>query len=135
MPWCTFTDPEVARVGLTPAEAEKQHKQVRTVTLPWSDIDRAQTEDETTGFIKLVLAGKKEEIIGAHLVGAHAGELLGELTLAMQQHLTINDIFSTIHTYPTLTTGIQQAAFQAYLEGPEIISNRKIVQTILSFRS
>ena len=135
VPWCTFTDPEVARVGLTPAQAEERHKQVRVVTLPWSDIDRAQTEDETTGFIKLVLAGKKEEIVGAHLVGAHAGEILGELTLAMQQHLTISTIYNTIHTYPTLSTGIQQAAFQAYLEGSQVISNRKIVQAISSFRS
>ncbi len=135
VPWCTFTDPEVARVGLTPAQAEEQHKQVRIVKLPWSDIDRAQAEDETIGFIKLVLAGKKEEIVGAHLIGAHAGEILAELTLAMQQHLTISDIYNTIHTYPTLSTGIQQAAFQAYLSGPRVISNRKIVQTISSFRA
>src|SRR5205814_6861470 len=58
VPWCTFTDPEAARVGLTPDEAEKQHKHVRVVKFPWSEIDRAQTESETVGFIKLVLAGK-----------------------------------------------------------------------------
>ncbi len=134
VPWCTFTDPEVARVGLTPAQAQEQHKHVRSVRLPWSDIDRAQTEDETTGFIKLVLTGKKETIVGAHLVGAHAGEILGELTLAMQQHLTISDIYNTIHTYPTYSTGIQQAAFQAYLTGSQVISNRKVVQAISRLR-
>ena len=130
VPWCTFTSPEVARVGLTPTQAQEQRRSVRIVRLPWSAIDRAQTEDETTGFIKLVLAGKKEEIVGAHLVGAHAGEILGELTLAMQQHLSISDIYNTIHTYPTLSTGIQQVAFQAYLEGPQARGNRKIVQAL-----
>src|SRR5579864_741544 len=134
MPWCTFTDPEAARVGLTPDEAERQYKQVRIVKFPWAEIDRAQTEDETTGFIKLVLAGKKDEIVGAHMVGARAGELLGELSLAMQHNLTLNDIFNTIHAYPTMNTGIQQAAFEAYLEGNAAANNRKIVRTVLSLR-
>ena len=134
VPWCTFTDPEAARVGLTPDEAEMQHKQVRIVKFPWAEIDRAQTENETTGFIKLVLAGKKDEIVGAHMVGARAGELLGELSLAMQHNLTLNDIFNTIHAYPTMNTGIQQAAFEAYLEGNAAANNRKIVRTVLSLR-
>lgn len=130
LPWSTFTDPEAARVGLTPAQAEKQQRNVRIVTLPWSDIDRAQTEHATTGFIKLVLAGKKEEIIGAHLVGDGAGEQLGEIALAMQHHLTIADIIATIHPYPTINTGIQQAAFAAYLSSTQARSNRTIVQTV-----
>jgi len=134
VPWCTFTDPEAARVGLTPAEAEKQYKQVRIVKFPCSEIDRAQTEDETTGFIKLVLAGKKDEIVGAHMVCARAGEMLGEMSLAMQHNLTLNDIFATIHTYPTMNTGIQQAAFEAYLEGTAAANRRKIVRTVLSLR-
>jgi dihydrolipoamide dehydrogenase len=134
VPWCTFTDPEAARVGLTPAEAEKQHRQVRVVKFPWADIDRAQTEGETVGFIKLVLAGKKDELVGAHMVGARAGELLGEIALAMQHHLTLNDILDTIHAYPTMNTGIQQAVFEAYLEGNAIANNRKIVRSILYFR-
>src|SRR5256885_5499446 len=87
VPWCTFTDPEAARVGLTPEDAEKQYKQVRIVKFPWAEIDRAQAENETTGFIKLVLAGKKDEIVGAHMVGAHSGEILGEMALALQHNL------------------------------------------------
>jgi pyruvate/2-oxoglutarate dehydrogenase complex dihydrolipoamide dehydrogenase (E3) component len=134
VPWCTFSDPEVARIGLTPDEAEKQYKQVRMVTLPWAEIDRAQSENETIGFIKLVLAGKKDEIVGVHLVGAHAGELLGEMALAMQHHLTLNDILATIHTYPTLNTGLQQAAFEAYLEGTAASNSRKFVRTVLGLR-
>src|SRR5437588_199944 len=134
VPWCTFTDPEAARVGLTPGDAEKQHKQVRIVKFPWADIDRAQTENEPTGFIKLVLAGKKDEIVGTHMVGARAGEMLGEMALAMQHNLTLNDILGTIHAYPTMNTGIQQAVFEAYLEGAAAANNRKIVRTVLSLR-
>lgn len=134
VPWCTFTNPEAARVGLTPDEAEKQYKKVRIVKFPWADIDRAQAEGETTGFIKLVLAGKKDELVGAHMVGARAGEMLGEMALAMQNNLTINDILNTIHAYPTMNTGIQQTVFEAYLEGEAASNNRKIVRTVLSLR-
>lgn len=135
VPWCTFTDPEAARVGLTPQEAEKQYKDVRIEKLPWADIDRAQAENETTGFIKLIMVGKKEEIVGAHMVGARAGELLGEIALAMQHNLSISDIYNTIHAYPTLTTGIQQVAFEAYLKSDTAMSNRRLVSTVLRFRS
>ncbi|TMD00579.1 MAG: NAD(P)/FAD-dependent oxidoreductase [Chloroflexi bacterium] len=134
VPWCTFTDPEAARVGLTPDEAEKKYKQVRIVKLPCTDIDRAQTEGQTVGFIKLVLASKKDEIVGAHMVGARAGEMLGEMALAMQNNLTLNDILSTIHAYPTMNTGIQQASFEAYLESTAVANNRRIVRTVLSLR-
>ncbi len=131
VPWCTFTDPEAARVGLTPEEAGKQHSAIRIVRLPWAEIDRAQAEGETTGFIKLVLAGKKDEIIGAHIVGSRAGELLGELSLAMQHHLTLSDILDTIYAYPTMNTGLQQAAFEAFVSGRAARRNRKIVQAML----
>ena len=134
VPWCTFTDPEAARVGLTPDEARKQYSDIRIVRFPWAEIDRAQAESETTGFIKLVLAGKKDEIVGVHILGSRAGELLGELSLAMQHHLTLADLLDTIHAYPTMNTGIQQVAFEAYLEGSTASSNRKIVQTVLSLR-
>jgi len=81
-----------------------------------------------------VLVGKKDEVIGAHIVGSRAGELLGELSLAMHHHLTLADLLATIHTYPTMHTGIQQAAFEAYLESGAASNNRKIVQTVLSLR-
>jgi pyruvate/2-oxoglutarate dehydrogenase complex dihydrolipoamide dehydrogenase (E3) component len=131
LPWCTFTDPEAARVGLTYHEAQQRYKQVRVVTLPWADIDRAQTEDATTGFIKLVLAGKKEEVVGAHMVGTHAGELLGEIALAMQHHLTVSDMLAVIHPYPTLLTGLQQAIFEAYLSSKGARTNRSVASAVL----
>jgi pyruvate/2-oxoglutarate dehydrogenase complex dihydrolipoamide dehydrogenase (E3) component len=134
LPWSTFTDPEAARVGLTYSEAQQRHRQVRTITFPWANIDRAQTENATTGFIKLVLAEKKERVVGAHLVGAHAGELLGEIALAIQHNLTVSDILATIHPYPTLHTGLQQAVYEGYLSSREAQSNRKIVSTLLRLR-
>ncbi len=134
LPWCTFTDPEVARVGLTYSEAQQHHRQVRVVTLPWADIDRAQTENAPAGFLKLVLAGKKEQIVGAHMIGLHAGELLGEIALAMQQHLGISAILATIHPYPTFHTGLQQAVFEAYLSSKEARTNRSITKTVLRLR-
>ena len=134
VPWCTFTEPEVARVGLTYEEAHKQHKDIRVAMFPFAEVDRAQAENETTGFIKLILTGKKEQIVGAHIVGLHAGELLGEMTLAIQHNMTIDDIYTTIHAYPTMATGIQQAAFEAYLHSDGAVNNRKAVHTLLKLR-
>lgn len=134
LPWCTFTDPEAARIGLTCPEAQQRYRQVREITFPWANIDRAQAEHATTGFIKLVLAGKKEEVVGAHMVGAHAGELLGEIALAMQHHLTVSDILATIHPYPTLHTGLQQAVYEAYLSSRGARTNRSIIRAALRFR-
>jgi pyruvate/2-oxoglutarate dehydrogenase complex dihydrolipoamide dehydrogenase (E3) component len=132
--WCTFTDPEVARIGLTCLQAHQRSRRVRTLTFPWASIDRAQTEQATTGFIKVVLAGKREEIVGAHLVGAHAGELLGELALAIEHRMTVSDVLSAIHPYPTLQTGLQQAMFEAYLSSRRARINRGVVEAMRRLR-
>ena len=134
VPWVTFTDPEAARVGLTEAQA-RQHfgESVRVQIFPTAGVDRAQTENATAGFIKLVL-GKGDRILGAHIVSAHAGEILGELALAMRRHLSVNDLVATIHAYPTYATGIQQAAFEAYLSGPSFARARSFVSRFLPRR-
>ncbi len=134
VPWCIFTSPEVAHIGLTEDEARRQHRQVRVVTFPWSEIDRAQTEKVTEGFIKLVLTGKKDRIVGAHLLGNGAGELLGELSLAMSQKLIVSDIVNAIHTYPTKHSGLQQVAAKAYFSSTEMRTNRKLVRTFLKLQ-
>jgi pyruvate/2-oxoglutarate dehydrogenase complex dihydrolipoamide dehydrogenase (E3) component len=134
VPWCTFTDPEAARAGLTPDEARQRYGSVRAVTFPYAGIDRARTDNELAGFLKLVLAGKREEIVGAHMVGAHAGELLGEITLAMQRRLPLSTLRNVIHVYPTFSTGIQQLAFEAYLQGAEARQNRALVRAVLALR-
>lgn len=134
VPWCTFTDPEAARIGLTLNDAQQQYQRVREIKLPYEQIDRAQAESAPAGFLKLVLAGKKDEIVGAHIVGAQAGELLGEIALAMRQRLGLNAIQATMRPYPTMSTGLQQAAFEAYLQGNAVRSNRNLVRWLLSVR-
>lgn len=134
VPWVTFTDPEASRVGLTEEEAQKEYGRVQILRFPWKDIDRAQAEGETEGYIKLVLNEKGEEIYGAHIVGARSGEILAEVALAMQHKLGISGIIATIHAYPTMATGLQSAAFEAYLESSALSSNKKILRPILSWR-
>ena len=133
LPWVTFTDPEAARVGLTESEALTRGP-VRVIRFPWADIDRAQAEAATEGFIKLIVEAKSDTILGAHLVGAHAGELLAELTLAIKHKLGLDDILGTIHAYPTYSTGIQQAAFEAYLASDSLQNARKLLRPVLSLR-
>ena len=133
LPWVTFTDPEVARIGLT-EEAAMKKGAIRVIRFPWSEIDRAQAEAETQGFIKLVLGAKNDDILGAHMVGAHSGELLAELALAIKHKLGLDAIFSTIHAYPTYTTGLQQAAFEGYLESESLKNARKFIRPVLSLR-
>jgi pyruvate/2-oxoglutarate dehydrogenase complex dihydrolipoamide dehydrogenase (E3) component len=134
IPWVTFTDPEAARVGLTEAHARQQlGDTVRVQIFPMADVDRAQTEQATAGFIKLVVA-KNDTILGAHIVGAHAAEMLAEIVLAMRHHVSLSDLVATIHAYPTYATGIQQAAFEAYLSGRSFARARSIVQRFLPRR-
>lgn len=118
VPWTTFTDPEVARVGLTESEAKKKFgtKNVHIFRTLFADNDRAQAEEETKGFAKIICIGRKNEIVGAHIVGAHAGELIHEVVLAMKQRLSITALGSMIHVYPTLTQINQQAGVDAILK-------------------
>ncbi|MCA1579666.1 MAG: hypothetical protein LC794_20165 [Acidobacteria bacterium] len=118
VPWTTFTDPEVARVGLTEREAKARFGEanVRVYRTHFVDNDRAQAEEETKGFAKIICKGRKNEIVGAHIIGAHAGELIHEVVLAMRQRLSISALGSMIHVYPTLTQVNQQAGVDAIMK-------------------
>src|SRR5574341_1010744 len=118
VPWTTFTDPEVARVGLTESEAQKKFggTNVHVYRTAFADNDRAQAEEDTKGFAKIICSGRKNEIVGAHIVGAHAGELIHEVVLAMKKRLSITALGSMIHVYPTLTQVNQQAGLDAILK-------------------
>ncbi len=118
VPWTTFTDPEVARVGLTEKEATERFgaTNIQVYRTDFADNDRAQAESETRGFAKIICSGRKKEIVGAHILGAHAGELIHEVILAMKKRLSITDLGSMIHVYPTLTQVTQQAGVDAILE-------------------
>ncbi|MFQ5469262.1 MAG: dihydrolipoyl dehydrogenase family protein [Gammaproteobacteria bacterium] len=101
IPWCTFTDPELARVGLSEEEARQQKIDYRCYKFPFEDIDRAQTDGDTTGFGKII-TNKKGRLLGAALVGSHAGELIHEYTLALAMKMKASDLSGVIHIYPTL---------------------------------
>ena len=102
IPWATFTDPEVARVGLSETEARAQGVAFEVTRYALNELDRAITDDTTQGFIKVLTVPGKDRILGATIVGAHAGDLLAEYVLAMKHGLGLNKILATIHTYPTL---------------------------------
>jgi pyruvate/2-oxoglutarate dehydrogenase complex dihydrolipoamide dehydrogenase (E3) component len=100
VPWTTFTDPEVAHVGLDEQQARKEGIQAITITLPFSGNDRSATEGETAGFARVHTAGNGR-LLGATIVGPHAGEIIGELTLAIQKRMRIAELGAIIHPYPT----------------------------------
>lgn len=115
VPWCTFTDPEAARVGLTEDEARAQYKGIRVYRSLYSGNDRAVTDSQEKGLAK-VITDKKGYILGAHIVGANAGEIIHEYVLAKSSKLKIGNLSSAIHIYPTLAQLVKRSADQYYIE-------------------
>ena len=101
IPWCTFTDPEIARVGLNEKDAKQQEIPYETTDYQLSDLDRAIVDSEAEGIVKVLTVPGKDEILGVTIAGTHAGELIAEFVLAMRYKLGLNKILSTIHIYPT----------------------------------
>jgi pyruvate/2-oxoglutarate dehydrogenase complex dihydrolipoamide dehydrogenase (E3) component len=102
IPWCTFTDPEVARVGLSEAEAKEQGIDVEVTRYDIGELDRAITDGEAHGFVKVLTSPGTDKVRGATVVGSHAGELIAEFVLAMKHGLGLNKLLGTIHVYPTM---------------------------------
>jgi pyruvate/2-oxoglutarate dehydrogenase complex dihydrolipoamide dehydrogenase (E3) component len=111
-PWCTYTSPEVAQVGLTAQGAAERGIAVDLVTIGAEQLDRAVLEGETSGFATVVLARGSDRVVGATIVGATAGELIGEVTLAMTNGLGLGAIGRTMHPYPTRGEILRKAADQ-----------------------
>ena len=110
IPWATFTEPEVARVGLNELEAQEKNIAHEVTVYRIDDLDRAIAEGEAHGFVKVLTPPGKDRILGVTIVGAHAGELIAEYVLAMKHGLGLNKILGTIHTYPTLSEASKYAA-------------------------
>ena len=110
IPWATFTDPEVARAGLSENEAKKQDIAYEVTRYSLQDLDRAITDEAAHGFVKLLTVPGKDRILGVTIVGMHASDLLAEFVLAMKQGLGLNKILGTIHTYPTWPEANKYAA-------------------------
>ncbi len=132
IPWVTFTDPELAHVGLTEAKARDRHKTIRVLRWPYHENDRAQAERETHGHIKVVTA-KNGRILGATIVGAHAGELITTWTLALSRGLNIRAMTEIVVPYPTLSEIGKRAAvtyFTPSLSSPKV---RRLINFLRRF--
>ena len=109
IPWCTFTDPEVAHVGLNAAAAEKKGIKIGTFTKPFSEVDRAVLDGDEEGFVKIHVKKGTDKIVGATIVARHAGEMISEITAAMAGGLGLGALAGVIHPYHTKAEAIRQA--------------------------
>jgi pyruvate/2-oxoglutarate dehydrogenase complex dihydrolipoamide dehydrogenase (E3) component len=110
IPWCTFTEPEVARVGLNEQDARQRNIPHEVTVYGIDDLDRAIADGEAHGFVKVLTVPGKDRILGVTIVGSHAGDLIAEFVLAMKQGIGLNRILGTIHIYPTLAEANKYAA-------------------------
>jgi len=129
IPWAVFTDPEIAQAGLSEAEARGEFTDVKVHRLELERVDRAQTEDAREGFLKLITtAGGK--LLGATTVSRVAGETINELALAIERGLTLTDLASTIHAYPTFGFAVQQLAAEVSLESATSGARGKLTRAL-----
>jgi len=112
IPWATFIDPEVARVGLNEEEARARGIAYEVTRYDLDDLDRAIADGETRGYIKVLTVPGKDRILGATILGYHAGELISEFVLAMKHRIGLNKLLATIHIYPTWTEANKYVAGQ-----------------------
>jgi pyruvate/2-oxoglutarate dehydrogenase complex dihydrolipoamide dehydrogenase (E3) component len=112
VPWCTYTDPEVAHVGLSERQAAEQGVAIDSYTVPLASNDRARAEGEDEGFLKVHVRRGSDRILGATLVARHAGEMISEVTVAMKAGLGLGAFVDVIHPYPTQAEMLKAAAGQ-----------------------
>ena len=115
VPWCTYTDSKLAHVGGSEEELKRRGMQYEVYRFPFSKIDRAITDNETTGMIKVLARSFTGKIHGVSILGVNAGEMIGEYALAMRNGVTLRQIADTIHPYPTYVLGNRRAADQWYV--------------------
>ncbi len=110
VPWCTYTSPEVGHVGMYEKDAIEKGIEIDTVTVPLADVDRAVLDGETEGFLRVHVRKGKDRIVGATIVAENAGDILGELSVAVTNGVGLNRIAGTIHAYPTQAEVVKRAA-------------------------
>jgi pyruvate/2-oxoglutarate dehydrogenase complex dihydrolipoamide dehydrogenase (E3) component len=132
MPWVTFTDPEVAHVGMTEEAARKRYGKLRILRSPFQENDRAQTERETRGFLK-VIATRRGKILGAGIAGVQAGELIQMWSLAMQKNIPLHAMASIVSPYPTLAEINKRAAVEYFAPRAQSALARRIVALLAKF--
>jgi pyruvate/2-oxoglutarate dehydrogenase complex dihydrolipoamide dehydrogenase (E3) component len=134
VPWCTYTSPEVAHVGMYEQEARAKGLKVNTLTIPLGIVDRAQMDGETEGFARVHLKKGSDRILGATLVAHHAGEMINELTLAINEGLGLTAIARTMHPYPTQAEVIKKLA-EAYTGSRIKPWQKKLLQVWLRWQN
>lgn len=132
IPWCTFTDPELARVGISEDEARAAGLSYRVYAVPFRDVDRAQTDGETVGFAK-ILTDPGGRLLGAAIVGAAAGELIHEYALALAKKMKAADLSRVLHVYPTLAQINRRVADLRLKEGLTP-GRRRLIQRLFGLR-
>ena len=110
MPWVTYTDPEIAHVGMDETQAQARGLATNTIKIPLSIVDRAIADGETAGFLKIIHKQGSDQILGATIVAAHAGEMISEITTAMVAKIGLSKLSTVIHPYPTQAEAIKKAA-------------------------
>lgn len=110
VPWCTYTSPELAHVGLSQVDGQAKGIETDCYQIPFSSVDRAILDDEEEGFVKILTQKRTDKILGATIVARHAGELITEVTLAMTHNIGLGSIAATIHPYPTGAEAIRKAS-------------------------
>jgi pyruvate/2-oxoglutarate dehydrogenase complex dihydrolipoamide dehydrogenase (E3) component len=110
MPWCTYTDPEIAHVGLYESDARERGIEVDTYVRQFKEVDRAVLDGEQDGFVKIHVRKGRDEILGATIVARHAGEMISEITVAMTARIGLGKLASVIHPYPTQAEAIRQCS-------------------------
>jgi dihydrolipoamide dehydrogenase len=114
VPRCTYCDPEIGSVGLTEAQAKAKGFEVRTGSFPFRALGRARMAGETDGFVKIVAEKKYDEVLGVHIIGPRATELVAEAVLALRLECTVEELVKTIHAHPTMAEAVGEAAHAAH---------------------
>ena len=133
VPWCTYTDPELAHVGAREQDLKKQGTSYHTYQFPYSKVDRAITESETTGLIKVFAKKWNGKILGATILGAGAGDLICEYAVAMKNSVSLREMADTIHPYPTYGLATRRAADQWYIQ-KQSTKLVRIMQKLFGYR-
>jgi len=128
----TYTDPEIAHVGLYEQEAQAQGLDTNTIKISFEDVDRAIAEGEEEGFVKILHQKGSDEILGATIVASHAGEMISEITTAIVHKIGLSKMASVIHPYPTQAEAIKKSA-DLYRRGLLTPTSKKFLSILTKF--
>jgi pyruvate/2-oxoglutarate dehydrogenase complex dihydrolipoamide dehydrogenase (E3) component len=133
VPWATYTEPEVAHVGLYEKDLRERNTAFVTFTRDFSDVDRGIVDGETEGFVRIHVKKGTDQILGATIVGSHAGDMISEITVAMQGGMGLGKLASVIHPYPTVAEAIRQCG-DAYNRGRLTPTVKGLFSRLMAFK-